>query len=67
VLSGALGISSALWWLSPRVSWYVGASGVLHAVMAAGNRETRGDPRMGSLDFEPGPVRETRLRAARRT
>ena len=36
VLAGALAISSGLWWLSPRVSWYVGASGVLHAVMAAG-------------------------------
>jgi|SRR5665213_413133 len=36
VLSAALAISSGLWWLSPRVSWYVGASGVLHAVMAAG-------------------------------
>jgi len=36
VLSGALAISSGLWWLSPRVGWYVGASGVLHAVMAAG-------------------------------
>src|ERR1700733_16083899 len=36
VLSGALAISSGLWWLSPRVSWYVGASGVLHTVMAAG-------------------------------
>src|SRR5450631_4664444 len=36
VLSGALAISSGLWWLSPRVSWYVGASGVLHSVMAAG-------------------------------
>ncbi len=35
-LVGALAISSGLWWLSPRVSWYVGASGVLHAVMAAG-------------------------------
>src|ERR1700742_3962367 len=30
VLSGAIAISSGLWWLSPRVSWYVGASGVLH-------------------------------------
>jgi len=37
VLSGALAISSGLWWLSPRVSWYVGASGVLHSVMAAGS------------------------------
>ncbi len=36
VLFGALAISSGLWWLSPRVSWYVGASGVLHSVMAAG-------------------------------
>jgi rhomboid family GlyGly-CTERM serine protease len=36
VLAGALAISSGLWWLSPRVSWYVGASGVLQSVMAAG-------------------------------
>ena len=36
VLAGALSISCGLWWLSPRVSWYVGASGVLHSVMAAG-------------------------------
>jgi len=36
VLSGALAISSGLWWLSPHVGWYVGASGVLHTVMAAG-------------------------------
>jgi rhomboid family GlyGly-CTERM serine protease len=36
VLSGALAISCGLWWLSPRVSWYVGASGVLHSAMAAG-------------------------------
>jgi rhomboid family GlyGly-CTERM serine protease len=36
VLSGALAISSGLWWLSPGVAWYVGASGVLHSIMAAG-------------------------------
>lgn len=36
VLAGALCISSGLWWLSPRVEWYVGASGVLHAIMGAG-------------------------------
>jgi rhomboid family GlyGly-CTERM serine protease len=36
VLAGALAISSGLWWLSPRVTWYVGASGVLHSVVAAG-------------------------------
>ncbi len=36
VLAGALAIASGLWWWSPRVAWYVGASGVLHSVMAAG-------------------------------
>jgi rhomboid family GlyGly-CTERM serine protease len=36
VMCGALAISSGLWWLSPRVGWYVGASGVLHSIMAAG-------------------------------
>jgi rhomboid family GlyGly-CTERM serine protease len=36
VLAGALAITSGLWWLSPRVGWYVGASGVLHTVVAAG-------------------------------
>ncbi len=34
--AGALAIGSGLWWLSPKVAWYVGASGVLHAAMAAG-------------------------------
>jgi rhomboid family GlyGly-CTERM serine protease len=36
VLAGALAISCGLWWWSPRVAWYVGASGVLHTIMAAG-------------------------------
>ncbi len=36
VLSGALAISCGLWWLSPHIAWYVGASGVLHSIMAAG-------------------------------
>jgi len=36
VCAGALAISSGLFWLSPRVAWYVGASGVLHSIMAAG-------------------------------
>ena len=36
VFSGALAISSGLWWLSPHVGWYVGASGVLHTIMGAG-------------------------------
>jgi rhomboid family GlyGly-CTERM serine protease len=39
VLAGALAIGAGLWWLSPGVSWYVGASGVLHAVMAAGTAQ----------------------------
>ena len=34
--AGALAISSGLWWLSPRVAWYVGASGVLHTMLGAG-------------------------------
>lgn len=29
-------IDAGLWWLSPRVQWYVGASGVLHGALAAG-------------------------------
>jgi rhomboid family GlyGly-CTERM serine protease len=36
VLAGALAISSGLWWWSPRVAWYVGASGILHTIFAAG-------------------------------
>ncbi|HEX4153138.1 MAG TPA: rhombosortase [Steroidobacteraceae bacterium] len=36
VCMGALVISSGLWWLSPAVGWYVGASGLLHTIMAAG-------------------------------
>lgn len=36
VLAGALAISCGLWWLSPGVGWYVGASGVLHTIMGAG-------------------------------
>src|SRR5258708_1020683 len=35
-LAGGLASSLGLWWLSPGVRWYVGASGVLHSVMAAG-------------------------------
>ena len=34
--SAALAISCGLWYFSPGVAWYVGASGVLHAIMAAG-------------------------------
>ena len=35
-LFSALLISAGLWWLNPDVEWYVGASGALHGVMAAG-------------------------------
>jgi rhomboid family GlyGly-CTERM serine protease len=35
-LASMLVIDAGLWWLSPRVQWYVGASGVLHGVWAAG-------------------------------
>src|SRR6202021_1404373 len=41
VLSGALAISCGLWWLSPRISWYVGLSGVLHTIMGAGCARAR--------------------------
>jgi hypothetical protein len=50
VFAGALAISSGLWWLSPRVTWYVGASGVLHSVMAAGVAKHLAAARLGSLD-----------------
>jgi rhomboid family GlyGly-CTERM serine protease len=35
-LAAALSISAGLWFLRPGIPWYVGASGVLHGVMAAG-------------------------------
>jgi rhomboid family GlyGly-CTERM serine protease len=35
-LFASLVISAGLWWLNPEVHWYVGASGALHGVMAAG-------------------------------
>jgi len=35
-IAGAAGISGGLWWFDVPVQWYVGASGVLHALMAAG-------------------------------
>jgi rhomboid family GlyGly-CTERM serine protease len=35
-LFSALTISAGLWFLSPEISWYVGASGALHGVMTAG-------------------------------
>lgn len=41
-----IAIDAGLWWLSPEVSWYVGASGLLHGFMAAGTVEMlrRHDP-----------------------
>jgi rhomboid family GlyGly-CTERM serine protease len=36
VLMSMAGIGAGLWWLSPAVQWYVGASGVLHGIWAAG-------------------------------
>ena len=35
-LAAMLAISAGLWLLRPDISWYVGASGALHGVMAAG-------------------------------
>lgn len=32
----AMGVSAGLWWLNPELYWYVGLSGVLHGVFAAG-------------------------------
>lgn len=31
-----IGIDAGLWWLSPAIDWYVGASGALHGMLAAG-------------------------------
>jgi len=36
VLTSVLIIDAGLWFLRPAVEWYVGASGVLHGVLAAG-------------------------------
>jgi rhomboid family GlyGly-CTERM serine protease len=35
-LFASLAISAGLWFLDPTLEWYVGASGTLHGVMAAG-------------------------------
>lgn len=35
-LTSCLAVSAGLWWFNPEVAWYVGASGALHGVMAAG-------------------------------
>ncbi len=39
-------VAAGLWWFSPEVGWYVGASGMLHGLLAAGavTQAARGDP-----------------------
>lgn len=34
--TAALAVGLGLWWFSPEIEWYVGASGALHGVMCAG-------------------------------
>ena len=47
VLAGLVAIDAGLWFLDPGLQWYVGASGVLHAAMAAGiTREAAGGDRL---------------------
>lgn len=36
ILLSVAAIDAGLWWLQPNVLWYVGASGLLHGVWAAG-------------------------------
>lgn len=36
LLASLLAIDLGFWWLQPQLAWYVGASGLLHGVMAAG-------------------------------
>ncbi len=35
----SIAIGLGLWWLDARVEWYLGASGVLHAALAAGTTQ----------------------------
>lgn len=46
-LGSALAVSAGLWFFSPEIAWYVGASGALHGVMTAG---TLAHLRRGDLD-----------------
>lgn len=36
VLTSLIAIDAGFWWLQPQLQWYVGLSGVLHGVLAAG-------------------------------
>jgi rhomboid family GlyGly-CTERM serine protease len=46
-LGACLAVGAGLWFFSPDIRWYVGASGALHGVMAAG---TLAHLRRGDLD-----------------
>jgi rhomboid family GlyGly-CTERM serine protease len=50
VLASMLAIAAGFWWLQPSLQWYVGASGVLHGVFAAGCiAMLREQPRVGAV------------------
>lgn len=36
IVASTLSIDAGLWWLSPRIEWYAGISGLLHGLWAAG-------------------------------
>jgi rhomboid family GlyGly-CTERM serine protease len=46
LLASLVAIDAGFWWRDPALEWYVGASGLLHGVMAAGTvaHLRRGDP-----------------------
>jgi rhomboid family GlyGly-CTERM serine protease len=47
LLLAVVAVDAGLWFLDPHLEWYVGASGVLHAAMAAGiAREAAGGDRL---------------------
>ncbi len=35
-IAALLAVDAGLWWFNPEVTWYVGLSGVLHGILAAG-------------------------------
>ena len=35
-LAAVAAVAAGLWWLSPAIEWYVGASGMLHGLLVAG-------------------------------
>jgi rhomboid family GlyGly-CTERM serine protease len=46
LLASVLGTAAGLWWFAPDVAWYVGGSGFLHGLLAAGavRQAWGGDP-----------------------